>query len=927
MTVIPGAQPNTQQQRRIPQDAPLLLCVFLLVIVGTIWAARGTKAFTVRVGGVADRLVLERTDGVGGTNDGAWFGDELAPGASHGRSRWSQGSSTLCLPIAGSATVAIESAGWPGAVTQPTVTVRINGTQIGTYQPSESFATEQFSIPASLQDGTTSITLQTSGVLTDTVGYRDPRQKGIRVAAVTLRAGPAAHISIPIWRLFVWICAPLVLAFLVLVRWRVRSGIAIGTVSALTLLLAVIAHRAAVWVAVVWYVPAIVCGVLVVVLYGQRVRQYLGSLRRRVRGSVVLSAAVWLGCVTAGFWLLRAVVYGQHPWWQVLSASVPLVMVGLARLGWLRRIDPVLLRSGAVLRWVVSVALAGTVVFFVLQAPFIGHADYADNAVVARNLVNGRGWMVDYVTQFYEIYPTVTHPQETWPILQPVWIAVSFLLFGISDSAARVPNAVFWALTAWTLSRFAQQRWGSTVALFSVILFTMNVFVFRQLVYATTDIAFVCFATAACIGVWRLAVGFPDSDAARVHQPTLRSVLVTGGWTGLMLLQKPGSAAMLALGMGIWLVLVWVVPVFRERPLLLRRFGFVAVWAGSALVVLSPYVLRNIVLYGSPAHSTEAYDAWILEYTHWDAIYRVYAADGGIGSGDLPERSWVLRWGFDAIWHKLLIQYTVLQDYLLPSFALLPAPFTTLGAAAAATGLLAPLGMWFAAMGVVLPRRTPVPAFRTLIGAALVPYVIFMTTYWHANEPRYWVILIPWMAVAAAHAMVWLVQRVLGQLGVVSPSVHVVWISVLLLVCVAPIAPTLRSTWELDATRTAADRDMYAFLRTQTDPDAVMMTRVPWQLQWYSARGAVMIPADADAETILRIAQHYRVRYLVLDSLQRPNSATRATIASMIADPRYGFSPVYQTRAYPVNDNGRAFTMQSDVYAFPPDYAGVKPIR
>ena len=122
------------------------------------------------------------------------------------------------------------------------------------------------------------------------------------------------------------------------------------------------------------------------------------------------------------------------------------------------------------------------------------------------------------------------------------------------------------------------------------------------------------------------------------------------------------------------------------------------------------------------------------------------------------------------------------------------------------------------------------------------------------------------------------------------------------------------------------DRDLYAFLRAETAPNAVMMTRVPWQLQWYSDRPALMIPADADATTILRLAKHYQVRYLVLDSLQRPNAATRAVLTTMIAAPQNGFELRYRTKAYPVNDHGRQFTMVSEVYEFPPDYQSVAPI-
>jgi hypothetical protein len=155
----------------------------------------------------------------------------------------------------------------------------------------------------------------------------------------------------------------------------------------------------------------------------------------------------------------------------------------------------------------------------------------------------------------------------------------------------------------------------------------------------------------------------------------------------------------------------------------------------------------------------------------------------------------------------------------------------------------------------------------------------------------------------------------------------------LVLVCVVtalsamPAVEYAQQRRVVDAHLVAADRDMYRYLRANTPLSAVMMTRVPWQLNWYAERPAVMIPADTDAETLLRLAKHYRVQYLVLDSLQRPNASTRALLDQLIADPANGFVEVYRTPEYPVTDDGRSFTMQSVVYEFNPDATGVAAIR
>jgi len=92
--------------------------------------------------------------------------------------------------------------------------------------------------------------------------------------------------------------------------------------------------------------------------------------------------------------------------------------------------------------------LAIAAIYFILLVygsfnnPYIGHADRANAANVARNLVNGHGYVTDYIHAFYEDkeLPAI---EKTWPILQPTWIALSFKIFGINEISARLPNMFF----------------------------------------------------------------------------------------------------------------------------------------------------------------------------------------------------------------------------------------------------------------------------------------------------------------------------------------------------------------------------------------------------------------------------------------------------------------------------------------------------
>src|SRR5262249_25419084 len=90
--------------------------------------------------------------------------------------------------------------------------------------------------------------------------------------------------------------------------------------------------------------------------------------------------------------------------------------------------------------------------------------------------------------------------------------------------------------------------------------------------------------------------------------------------TGLMMLQKPASGILIAFGMGVW----FLARAWRRQTSNPASLMAVASWSLIALLILSPYVARNLVLFHTPFYSTESLDAWVLGYADDEAIYKVY---------------------------------------------------------------------------------------------------------------------------------------------------------------------------------------------------------------------------------------------------------------------------------------------------------------
>lgn len=965
MTTQNTAQLRLRRSQRIRLLHPLATAfdwrfvVYGIFVIITIWLAfQAPSAVDIAVGSVGDRLFLQSSAGLSAKDAALWYGDEISADAASGRSRWTRQQAVVTIPAfdyGADVSLMVRMAGWPSGVlnselAQPQVIVRVNEHDLAVFTPTTAFDDYYMVLPADQNTrGDITIQLSVSDVFTATTAYSDVRPKGVRVERIAVATpNDWVALNIPPLPFVGWSIGFAILLYVSAVMvWRRTSVALVISLLIATVIFTLIAFQRVYVVAIMPYLVALLASITLWQLRSDLFRAWYAIYAVFARGAG-MGCGLWVavvGIMTVVLTLLPIPAFLPHPTWQyLLYAGVIALLVGVGLFapvaGVLSRLVQWWQKQSAPIFYLVFVAIMAMGVVVMQSAPFIGHADYADNAVVARNLVNGRGWIVDYVTQFYAIYPTVTHPQETWPLLQPVWIAIAFVLFGVTDAAARLPNYFFFALLLIMMWRVSLRIWDGRVGTLAVSLLAVNTFFYRQLEYATTDLAFVAFAFAAVSAVYDIRTNAPTSAVqARWYNAQVVRVLQAGVWTGLMLLQKPGSGGMLAFGMGLWLLYDYRAalsqPLITTRLDRLRsnvrgmwmRMWPVCVWTVVALLCVAPYVEYNLRLYGSPAHTTEQVDAWLLEYTQWDSIYRVYAADGEIGNGDIPDRSWMLRWGFDGVTRKMVNQVGAVRNYLMPSFAQLPAMFQGLGSAPDATGLLQAVWLWAALLGVFVWQSPAHAMIKRLLVAMTLPYFVFMVTYWHANEPRYWVILLPWMALFAATTLVALIDRAKTWFGGRLLAPVIVGLIVLISVTNYQTMQFILQRQRIDQQLVAADRDMYAYLQQQTPLSSVMMTRVPWQLNWYAQRPALMIPADSDAVTLLRLAKHYQVRYLVLDSLQRPNTATRAMIDAMVSNPTYKFVERYRTPAYTVNDRDGTYTMQSVVFEFPADYAGVAEIR
>lgn len=527
---------------------------------------------------------------------------------------------------------------------------------------------------------------------------------------------------------------------------------------------------------------------------------------------------------------------------------------------WPAALDAIRAGSGAPLLLGIAMLIYALMAFSVIpRVDWIGHADYAENAVIARNLVNGKGLTVDYVAQFYtEPRPGLSHPADTWPLLQPLMIAPFFALFGPATWAAKLPNLFLLLALVWAVYAAGSRLWDRRVGLLAGLLVLVHPYFFNAVLYPINDLVFTLIFFVLAWLVWRGAA--PKSTTGRF--PTFsglasfgrRNLIYTGVLSGLLIWSKPSGATLLV-GLGLWGLLVW----WRSPRGRVVPWKSLGVLVGSAIVVLLPLVIRNLLAFRSPFYSTESYDVWILRYWplhDWEDIYKVYLGK------ELPHPRWIVggKFGYqnlvDAVvtnfkwvWQKAVLSDPSQGDYVM---GLLPLSGALVGIAAGPRKIWNLCGMLALSLGV---------------------YSLFVLLYWHF-EGRYFQVFVPWLYLLLAWGLLWVFDRLRGWSGDLAQGVQYAqqaqqsrwWQLLVLPIALAalfwPSISAISAQVQSDTAPTGFVGDMQ-WLKDHSTPADVIMTRDPWELNWYTQRKAVMIPND-DLSTIESTARKYGVTMLQL---------------------------------------------------------------
>src|SRR3989338_9403487 len=82
----------------------------------------------------------------------------------------------------------------------------------------------------------------------------------------------------------------------------------------------------------------------------------------------------------------------------------------------------------------------------IYQSPYVGHGEMAHYVLEAGTLIDGRGYMLDYIPNFYNVKllqgNEISHKDDFFAIGHSTLIALFFLFFGESIFVAKFVNVV-----------------------------------------------------------------------------------------------------------------------------------------------------------------------------------------------------------------------------------------------------------------------------------------------------------------------------------------------------------------------------------------------------------------------------------------------------------------------------------------------------
>lgn len=232
----------------------------------------------------------------------------------------------------------------------------------------------------------------------------------------------------------------------------------------------------------------------------------------------------------------------------------------------------------------------------------IGRSDTAAYAEMGRNLAEGRGLLVRYVSTFYYPYDrAIDRLDDHWPPLMGVLIAPFFATLGVSAFNAKIPAVLMGALglplaATWLGIAVSRRAWVGAAA---GLLMIVNRQLLLESLTTLVDVTLAALLTAFC--------------AAMIGARSRPRLYLVAAVLGVLAYYAKLSEVILV-------GLFPVVALLTAGPRVLRRRWMYAGWAALVAGIL-PWQIANAWVYGSPLHSIQNHVSGFIALDVWESAH------------------------------------------------------------------------------------------------------------------------------------------------------------------------------------------------------------------------------------------------------------------------------------------------------------------
>ena len=217
----------------------------------------------------------------------------------------------------------------------------------------------------------------------------------------------------------------------------------------------------------------------------------------------------------------------------------------------------------------------------------IGHNDAIGYAEMADSIIHGNGLGVDYVSFHFYKYAGLPRPEDHWPPFYAFLIVPFYLILGKTAIAFKLPSliisSILLPLATYALAKkLSDNKWigflSALIVMFYPNLFFWSLFCLSDVTYTYIFMLIVLFAIK----------GFDDK----------RYFYLMGVFIAIGYYTKGSAILLIPAVILFYFVKSWnLKAIFRDKAFLIA--------IGIAILLMTPFWVRNYIHFGNPLHSTQ----------------------------------------------------------------------------------------------------------------------------------------------------------------------------------------------------------------------------------------------------------------------------------------------------------------------------------